>query len=671
MALFDNLKLRVKSLIPLGLAACTILAMVAFGANRLLEVSGVANDIIQHRDAGAAALISASQRVVLLPYAVMSVGEYDSSSPEVETANADFRHVVGDANEFFDRAASLLPDHAADIKDFKDRFAKLYGQMQEPFKISQSLPGLARGADLTPAQLRDMAKSAAEIVAVDPDVRALIGEMQALSELVMGENTQASAGLEERSHKAVWTMAIVGVLATLMAGAVSLWITSIKIAAPLSRMANRMKALAEGDLSVEVEGQNRRDELGEIATAVAVFKVNALQRLQAEQAAADHRVAADALREQSATEKARTAEIQTEAMRKLGEGLNRLAKGDLTARLDQGFPSQFAKIRDDFNGASDQLMETLRIVVAGASAIRSGASEIATNSDNFARRAEKQAASLEESAAALDEITATLKTSAKSAKHASDVVANANGDARKGAVVAKQTIDAMEAIAKSSEQIGCIIGVIDEIAFQTNLLALNAGVEAARAGEAGKGFAVVASEVRALALRSAEAAREIKVLISTSHADVGSGVKLVAETGRVLERIIEQVSEINLTVGDIATGAQEQATGLEQINSAINQMDGVTQQNTIMVEESTAASHSLLQEVTLLANVVGKFRVGSTDARDPGLGLRTVAPSGSGTLFALPARSTVATERRSSVLAHIDVDTGSRPVIANDLWSEF
>ena len=249
-------------------------------------------------------------------------------------------------------------------------------------------------------------------------------------------------------------------------------------------------------------------------------------------------------------------------------------------------------------------METVRAVVASAGAIHSGAREISSASDDLSQRTEQQAASLEETAAALDEITATLKKSAEGAKHASQVVASADDDAKKGAVVVKQAVEAMDAISKSSDQIGRIIGVIDEIAFQTNLLALNAGVEAARAGDAGRGFAVVASEVRALAQRSAEAAKEIKGLISTSSSQVGSGVSLVAESGKALERIIAQVSEINRVVAEIAAGAQEQASGLQQVNSAINQMDQSTQQNATMVEESTAASHSLSQETTQLASLI-------------------------------------------------------------------
>ena len=203
-----------------------------------------------------------------------------------------------------------------------------------------------------------------------------------------------------------------------------------------------------------------------------------------------------------------------------------------------------------------------------------------------------------------------MKKSAEGASHARQVVAAADEDAKKSAVVVRQAVEAMDAIAKSAQQIGQIIGVIDEIAFQTNLLALNAGVEAARAGDAGRGFAVVASEVRALAQRSAEAAKEIKALISTSTTQVDHGVKLVAETGKSLERIMAQVAEINDVVAEIAAGAQEQATALDEVNTAINQMDQVTQQNAAMVEQSTAASHSLSQETEQLSGLVGQFQVG-------------------------------------------------------------
>jgi methyl-accepting chemotaxis protein len=252
-------------------------------------------------------------------------------------------------------------------------------------------------------------------------------------------------------------------------------------------------------------------------------------------------------------------------------------------------------------------------VAASTTGVRSGTEEISTASNDLSRRTEQQAASLEQTAAALGEITATVKRSADGAQHARQVVSGADEDAKQSAVVVRQAVEAMGAITKSSQEIGQIIGVIDEIAFQTNLLALNAGVEAARAGDAGRGFAVVASEVRALAQRSAQAAKEIKALISTSSAQVGRGAQLVAETGEALQRIVVKVSEINTLVLDIVNGAKEQATGLGEINLVINQMDQMTQQNAAMAEEATAASVSLAKESERLSDLVGQFEVGGGD----------------------------------------------------------
>jgi methyl-accepting chemotaxis protein len=296
-------------------------------------------------------------------------------------------------------------------------------------------------------------------------------------------------------------------------------------------------------------------------------------------------------------------------MQRLGEGLKNLAAGDLQVCLDDTFSAQFAQIKNDFNETVDKLKETMQAVVSSATTIQSGTLEIAAASDDLSRRTEQQAASLEETAAALNQITATVRNSAEGAKHAREVVANADGDAKQGAIVVRQAVEAMDAIAKSSGQIGQIIGAIDEIAFQTNLLALNAGVEAARAGDAGKGFAVVASEVRALAQRASTAAKEIKGLVSNSTSHVDAGVKLVAETGKSLERIISQVSEINTVVANIAAGAQEQASSLQEVNTAITHMDETTQKNAAMVEETTAASHSLSQETHQLSTLIGQFKI--------------------------------------------------------------
>jgi len=404
---------------------------------------------------------------------------------------------------------------------------------------------------------------------------------------------------------------IIGIaLALILSVAFGLILTK-SIATPVVAMTAAMRRLADGDKTIEVPSVGRKDEIGEMAEAVLAFKEAAIanERLEIEAASG---------RETSERERARSQEISAAAAREqavvvnaMAEGLDHLTRGDLTYSLTQEFPGDYEKLKEDFNAAIGQLKEAMSVVVSNVSAIRSGAGEISQAADDLSRRTEQQAASLEETAAALDQITATVKRTASGAKQASDTVQAAKGDAETSGNVVRDAVSAMGAIEKSAQEISQIIGVIDEIAFQTNLLALNAGVEAARAGDAGRGFAVVASEVRALAQRSAEAAKEIKVLISASTSQVNTGVSLVGQTGEALQRIVGRVAEIDGLVSEIAASAQEQATGLQQVNTAVNQMDQVTQQNAAMVEESTAASHSLSQEAESLAGSVSRFQIGN------------------------------------------------------------
>ena len=325
------------------------------------------------------------------------------------------------------------------------------------------------------------------------------------------------------------------------------------------------------------------------------------------------RQAEKAARDKAAEE----AQQQQVALASLAVSLAKLAKGDLTVRLNQEVAVAYQALKDDFNNAMEAFHNALASVAGGAQAVQTGAVEISQASDDLSRRTEQQASTLEETAAALDEITATVRKAAQNTTEARNVVTTAKTNAERSGVVLHKTVAAMGEIEQSSKQISNIIGVIDEIAFQTNLLALNAGVEAARAGDAGRGFAVVATEVRGLAQRSAEAAKEIKTLIAASGAQVESGVKLVNETGKALDQIVEEVNRLNALVTDIAASAQEQATALSQMNSAVNQMDQVTQQNAAMVEESTAASHDMAREAQELSRLVGQFQLGEAATRNP------------------------------------------------------
>jgi len=326
---------------------------------------------------------------------------------------------------------------------------------------------------------------------------------------------------------------------------------------------------------------------------------------------ADEQKAASDMRRRAAEQE------QTLVVEAMGGALSRLAKGDLTSTLGAEFRGEYGRLKDDFDGAVGQMKDLVASVIHGIDQINSSTDEIARASDDLSRRTEQQAATLEQTAAALDEITATVNRSASGANQASQAVKTARSLADASGEVVSQAVRAMAGIEASSGQISQIIGVIDEIAFQTNLLALNAGVEAARAGDAGKGFAVVASEVRALAQRSADAAKQIKGLINTSTQEVDQGVRLVDETGQALNAIVEQVAGIDSLVGEIAASAKEQSVGLSEVNRAVSRMDQVVQQNAAMVEESTAATHSLKTETAALVRLIGRFEIGAQPAQAP------------------------------------------------------
>lgn len=328
------------------------------------------------------------------------------------------------------------------------------------------------------------------------------------------------------------------------------------------------------------------------------------------QIAADITQAEQELRNAESSERQANAAAQERVVTGLARGLSDLASGNLTVRITEPFPGPYETLRRDFNNAMHELQKAMRSIAGNAQGIRLGANEISQSADDLSRRTEQQASSLEETAAALDEMTTTIRKAADNARQANSIVAITRNDAEESRQVVNGAVAAMAAIDASSRQISQILGVIDEISFQTNLLALNAGVEAARAGDAGRGFAVVASEVRALAHRSSEAAKEIKELIATSSRHVGTGVDLVGKAGNALNIIAGKVNEISTLVAEIALAAQEQSTGLGEINRAMNQMDQVTQQNAAMVEESTAASHELKREAAELTQLTARFQTG-------------------------------------------------------------
>lgn len=350
------------------------------------------------------------------------------------------------------------------------------------------------------------------------------------------------------------------------------------------------------------------------------------------------------------------------------QSLKQLSNGDLTVRIETQFSENHKSLRMDFNDAMEKLERALGEVSTNANAITGEAGDISSAADDLSKRTEHQAATLEETAAALAQITASVSSAAQGAQNANTVVTEARQYAEQSGDVVREAVAAMGEIEASSDQISRIIGVIDDIAFQTNLLALNAGVEAARAGDAGRGFAVVASEVRALAQRSSEAAREINGLISASGSHVKRGVELVGNAGDALERIVDSVGGIAAHVGDIAASAKEQATGLDEINSAMSQLDQVTQQNAAMFEETTAASHALSREAEALRATMGRFSISPIAGAAAAAGMFTRAADRP---IARPPTSTPAQTPTAAPPQSAGLALAEAEVEIDDDWEDF
>ncbi len=411
---------------------------------------------------------------------------------------------------------------------------------------------------------------------------------------------------------AVTVAAVLGVL--LMVAVLAL-VLSKTIVKPVVRMTNAMTKVASGTVDTDIPERTRTDEMGRMASAVAVFRDTILQRNMLESAATESSIRAEVERNENDAAIARRAEETALVVQTLGDALKRLANGDLAYRIETKFAGELDELRRDYNSSLSKLDNALFAVGQNATSIQINSAEIRVAADDLSKRTEEQAASVEETAAAVEQITTIVHESALRAKEAGEKVNDAKLNAENSGDIVKQAIDAMRAIERSSDEISSIIGLIDDIAFQTNLLALNAGVEAARAGDAGKGFAVVAHEVRELAQRSAGAAREIKALIASSSAEVRSGVELVDRTGQALSGIVANVRDISAIVNAIVVAAGEQASGLTSINSAINVMDQNTQKNAAMVEEQNAASHGLASEAKELLRLLSRFSM-SKEARN-------------------------------------------------------
>jgi len=598
MKFLDNLKISIKMLSVLAILGAVTSFLIVVGGFQLTKIDKEYSDLIEGIAPARVEFARSAEQVTgmaHLAYQVIAVA-YEPDRVKEFAKEIDTKYESASAN--IRRAMELNPANTLAYSKMGQEYMDLHGMLQNIVILSLQFDVQKARSDMNPINDR---------VA---DISGRVGDFNnQLQEQMQAVRNTASAD----AQTAIFFNYAVGFSSLVLCLLLGAWIAVYKVSRPLGNMAVRMDQLAGGDLSVEIEGQQRKDEVGAMAKAVQVFKDNAVALKTVEAEAEEQRQRSEEERARNDAQREETAQQVAMVVAGLGAGLERLAQGDLTYRVTGSWADDYVKIKEDFNEAVDKLQDTISNIIASSSEVSNAAAEISSSTTDLSQRTEEQAASLEETSASMEQMAATVKKNAENARHANDLAQGARTDAGEGGKVVSETVKAMARIEESSRKISDIIEVIDEIARQTNLLALNAAVEAARAGDAGRGFAVVASEVRGLAQRSSQAAKDIADLIVNSSTQVQEGVALASKAGASLEAIQKSIGSVAEIVADIATASSEQAAGIDQINVALTHMDEVTQQNSALVEENAATAKTLEEQQAAMSERVGYFQVGTQD----------------------------------------------------------
>lgn len=561
-------------------------------------------------------------------------------------------------------SVKLLRDKAGALKSLANNL----GRSQSVATFDSDLVGIEKAIIVDLTKLVEQGAPEAEYGKID-DMIDSAGETMAE---MLSENAQLGglavrdrlAAADAASASALFIQFSVGILALLSTLIMQLFHGS-SLRNGIGAVRTSMQRILEGDITSSVALTDRGDEIGDMARATEMFRRAAVDKRDLETHSEKTRISVETERRDREAAQGEDEKAIKFAVDALANGLRRLADGDITTTLDTPFRSDLERLRHDFNQTTAELQNVMTDIRQDSMSIQGYSRQMREAAEDLAKRTEQQAASLEETSAALDQITSRVRSSAERASEAGKMVEGTRQTSEKSGKVVADAMSAMERIEDASREIGKIINVIDEIAFQTNLLALNAGVEAARAGDAGKGFAVVAQEVRELAGRAAGAAKDIKTLVNKSSEEVKNGVNLVTATGEVLSHIGEDVVRISEHVTSIVTAAHEQNTGLAEINSAVNQMDQVTQKNAAMVEETNAVSHTLAQDADKLINAIGRFKLRerNTSYTAPQTIKEPMRPQAS------PARALV--NRVAGAFNRNSAVARAEPARASENWEEF
>lgn len=586
MAALSNLRIAQK--IMTGFAALALLSMfiALFGAYELSSMAESNRALVEEKAKSMRLASEANEsksRMHQIWYATV-----------IENDAPDFRNLVDEvAAERRELEASLN-----ELRPYMD------GEDEQRFAAAErGLADYYRATDTVPRLWLAGRREEAEDVIQHPAGEAFTVVDEALTAIVRQQEADLEAGAaasDARASTSLWSLIIVSVLGLALICTGVVIMLRRQVTGPLIGMTNSMEKLAKGDHGIEVPNPDRRDEIGSMARAVLVFRDNARAQVKAEQAKAE----ADA--------------EQKLVVETLSEGLGSLAKGDLTYEIEAQFNGTYEQVKANFNTAVYELRQLIGSVTESADALKAGSSEIAQASEDLARRTESNAASLEETSAALTQIDGRIKATAEAANRTVGRADQAISTVSSGRATADGAVEAMSRVRESAKGIDEVIEGVDKIAFQTRVLAMNAAVEAGRAGDAGRGFAVVADLVSALAMRAEEEAQRARDQLTVTQGDIVMAVEAVQKVDGALADISEGVGEVHELLGTMASDNQAQASAITQISAAIAQMDGSTQQNAAMVEETSAAARNLNAEVGSLTDKAGNFQIGTNSAHATG-----------------------------------------------------